>query len=136
ALGEGDASLTCCLAMHFGCAFHVLSAGNREQKERWLGRIVREGLMFAVASTDARPDEDAPPGLVHAAPVDGGYRLNGRKYFVTSAGVADVFIVRAEQEGGGGQNFAVPARSNPGVRVEERWDGMGLRASSTNDVIF
>jgi butyryl-CoA dehydrogenase len=136
ALGEGDASLTCCLAMHFGCAFHALNAGDREQKERWLGRIVREGLFFAIAGTDARPDEDAPPGLVHAAPVEGGYRLNGRKYFITSAGVADAFIVRAEQEDGSGQNFAVAAKQNPGVRVEERWDGMGLRASSTNDVIF
>src|SRR5712692_7950858 len=56
ALAEGEASMTCCLAMHFGCTFHILSAGNREQKERWLGRIVRDGLMFAVASTDARPD--------------------------------------------------------------------------------
>ena len=136
ALGEGDASLTCCLAMHFGCAFHVLSAGNREQKERWLGRIVREGLMFAVASTDARPDEDALPGLVHAAPVEGGYRLNGRKYFVTGAGVVDAYLTRAESEGGGALNFAVLAHDNPGVRIEERWDGMGLRASATNDVIF
>jgi alkylation response protein AidB-like acyl-CoA dehydrogenase len=136
ALGEGDASLTCCLAMHFGCAFHILSAGDREQKERWLGRIVRDGWLLAIAGTDARPDEEAPPGLVHATPVEGGYRLNGRKYFVTGAGPADAYIVRAEQEGGGGQNFAVPAKENPGVRVEERWDGMGLRASSTNDVIF
>jgi butyryl-CoA dehydrogenase len=136
ALGAGDASLTCCLAMHFGCTFHILNSGDREQKERWLGRIVRDGTMFAVASTDARPDEDAPLGLVHAAPVEGGYRLNGRKYFVTGAGVVDAYITRAEQEGGGAQNFAVLARDNPGVRVEQRWDGMGLRASATNDVIF
>src|SRR6476661_6615449 len=100
ALGEGDASVTCCLAMHFGCAFHVLSAGNRQQKERWLGRIVDEGLMFAVASTDARPDEDAPPGLVRATSAEGGYRLTGRKYFVTGAGVVDAYIVRADQEDG------------------------------------
>jgi alkylation response protein AidB-like acyl-CoA dehydrogenase len=136
ALGEGDASITCCLAMHFGCAFHVLNAGDREQKQRWLGRIVQDGALFAVAGTDARPDEDAPPGLVRAVPVEGGYRLNGRKYFVTSAGVADVFIVRADQEDGSALNFAVPARDNPGVRVEETWDGIGLRASSTNDVLF
>ncbi len=128
--------LTCCLAMHFGCAFQILSAGDPEQKRRWLGRIVRDGWLLAVAGTDARPDEDAAPGLVHATPVEGGYRLSGRKYFVTSAGVADAYILRAEQEGGGGQNFAVPAHANPGVRVEERWDGMGLRASSTNDLIF
>jgi alkylation response protein AidB-like acyl-CoA dehydrogenase len=136
ALGEGDASLTCCLAMHFGCAFHVLSSGNREQKERWLGRIVRDGLMFAVASTDARPDEDAPPGLVRADRVEGGYRLNGRKYFVTGAGVVDAYITRAEGEGGAALNFAVAAGEAPGLRIEDRWDGMGLRASSTNDVIF
>lgn len=136
ALGEGDASITCCLAMHFGCAFHILSAGDREQKERWLGRIVRDGLMLAVASTDARPDEDALPGLVHATPVEGGYRLDGRKYFVTGAGVAGAYITRAERAEGGALNCAVLARDNPGVRVEERWDGMGLRASSTNEVIF
>jgi butyryl-CoA dehydrogenase len=136
ALGEGDASLTCCLAMHFGCAFHVLSAGDRSQKERWLGRIVREGLMFAVASTDARPDEEAPPGLVRATAVEGGHRLNGRKYFVTGAGEVDAYIVRADQEDGTALNLAVLARDNPGVRVEARWDGMGLRASATNDVIF
>jgi alkylation response protein AidB-like acyl-CoA dehydrogenase len=136
ALGEGDASLTCCLAMHFGCAFHILSAGDRQQKERWLGRIVQEGAMFAVASTDARPDEEAPPGLVRATAVEGGYRLNGRKYFVTGAGVVDAYIVRADQEDGTAMNFAVLAHDNAGVWVEERWDGMGLRASSTNDVIF
>src|SRR5947209_2575300 len=122
--------------MHFGCAFHVLSAGNREQKERWLGRIVQEGLMFAVASTDARPDEDAPPGLVQASKVEGGYRLNGRKYFVTGAGVVDAYITRAGDEGGSALNFAVSVRETPGIRIEERWDGMGLRASATNDVIF
>ena len=32
ALGVGDASLTCCLAMHFGCAFHVLSAGTGNRR--------------------------------------------------------------------------------------------------------
>jgi alkylation response protein AidB-like acyl-CoA dehydrogenase len=136
ALGEGDASITCCLAMHFGCAFHVLSAGDQAQKQRWLGKIVRDGALFAVAGTDARPDEDAPPGLVRARPVDGGYLLTGRKYFVTSAGVADVFIVRADQEDGIALNFAVSARENPGLAVEQRWDGMGLRASSTNDLLF
>jgi alkylation response protein AidB-like acyl-CoA dehydrogenase len=136
ALGEGDASLTCCLAMHFGCAFHVLSSGDREQKERWLGRIVLEGLMFAVASTDARPSEDAAPGLVHASKVKGGYRLNGRKYFVTGAGVVDAYITRAEGEAGAALNFAIAVRETPGIRIEDRWDGMGLRASATNDVIF
>jgi alkylation response protein AidB-like acyl-CoA dehydrogenase len=135
ALGEGDASITCALAMHFGCAFHVLRSGDREQKERWLGRIVREGLMFAVASTDARPDEEAPPGLVRATAVEGGFLLSGRKYFVTGAGFVNAYIVRADQEDGTALNFAVLAE-NHGVRVEERWDGMALRASSTNDVLF
>ena len=102
ALGEGDASLTCCLAMHFGCAFHVLSAGNREQKERWLGRIVRDGLMFAVASTDARPDEEAAPGLVHAAPVVAATpaRLHAARAYVSElfiewqAGIGTVITAR------------------------------------------
>jgi alkylation response protein AidB-like acyl-CoA dehydrogenase len=140
ALGAGCASTTCCLAMHFGCAFHILAAGTRAQKERFMRRIVEEGTLFAVATTDATPGETGASGIVTARQVEGGYRLSGRKYFVTGAGAADAYVVGAVREalnGGALERalFVVPA-DRDGVRVEERWDGMGLRASSTNDVLF
>ena len=81
--------------------------------------------MFAVASTDARPDEEAPPGLVRAARVEGGYRLSGRKYFVTGAGMVDAYLTRAEGDAGSALNFAVAARETPGIASKPGGTGWG-----------
>jgi alkylation response protein AidB-like acyl-CoA dehydrogenase len=140
ALAIGCASTTCCLAMHFGCAFHILASGSRAQRERYMTWIVAEERLFAVATTDATPGEPGALGEVTARAVPGGYRLNGRKYFVTSAGAADAYVLRATHasppaDAPPSEIFIVRSDS-AGVRVEERWDGLGLRASSTNDVLL
>jgi butyryl-CoA dehydrogenase len=140
ALGAGCASTTSCLAMHFGCVFHVLASGSREQKERWIQAVVRDGALFAIAGTDAVPGEGSPPGVVVARREPGGFRLTGRKYFVTSAGGANAYVTRARMEGAPPDApepiFMVTAGPRDDLRVLEQWDGMGLRASATNTVMF
>lgn len=140
ALGGGCASTTCCLAMHFGCVFQILAAGSREQKERLMAWVVEADALLAIAGTDAIPDAQSPPGIVVAHRADGGYRLIGRKYFVSSAGGADGYLVRASRAGEPPEAptlvFVVPAGPRDDLRVEPRWDGVGLRASATNDVVF
>src|SRR5438270_1001309 len=93
ALGTGCASTTCSLAMHFGCAFHVLAAGSPAQKERFMRWIVQEEKLFAVATTESTPGEAGAVGTVTARRAPGGYRLDGRKYFVTGAGAAGAYVV-------------------------------------------
>jgi alkylation response protein AidB-like acyl-CoA dehydrogenase len=140
ALATGCASTACCLAMHFGCVFHVLAQGSQEQKARILSWVLQEEALFAIAGTDAVPDASSPPGIVVARRAEGGFRLTGRKYFVTSAGGANAYIVRASMEGEPPESptpiFAVRAGPRSDLRVEERWDGMGLRASATNDLVL
>jgi alkylation response protein AidB-like acyl-CoA dehydrogenase len=140
ALGIGCAATTGCLAMHFGCVFHILAAGSRAQKERMLAWAVEEGVLFAIAGTDAVPDASSPPGVVVARRAEGSFRLTGQKYFVTGAGVAGAYVVRAAREeepaGAPPSIFVVRADSRDDLRVEERWDGLGLRGSASNDVIF
>jgi alkylation response protein AidB-like acyl-CoA dehydrogenase len=140
ALGTGCASTTCCLAMHFGCVFHILAAGSRTQKERLMAWVVRDEALLAIAGTDAVPDAQSPPGIVRAQPVPGGYRLTGRKYFISGAGGADGYVVRASPAGEPPDaptlTFVVPAGAREDLRVEPRWDGLGLRASASNDLVF
>jgi butyryl-CoA dehydrogenase len=140
ALGAGCASTTCCLAMHFGCVFHILAAGSRSQKERLMAWIVGDEALLAIAGTDAVPDAQSPPGIVLAHRATGGYRLTGRKYFISGAGGADGYVVRASPAGEPPDaptlTFVVPAGPRDDLHVVERWDGMGLRASASNDLIF
>jgi alkylation response protein AidB-like acyl-CoA dehydrogenase len=71
--------------------------------------------------------------------VDGGYVLNGVKSFVSMAGYADYYVVAArskEQTSGSVPTlsyFAVPATAE-GIEIEDVWDVLGMRATSSNTV--
>ncbi|MEU6861301.1 acyl-CoA dehydrogenase family protein [Glycomyces sp. NPDC046736] len=66
-----------------------------------------------------------------------GYRITGSKAFVSGAGHADAYLVTArdaESEDPQVSHFLVPAGA--GIRVEETWDSLGMRATGSHDVHF
>jgi len=139
AFAEACPATACCLAMHVGATFLILAAGSRVQKTRLLRRVVEDGYLLGIAFSDSAPHEDSPPGRVVARKVPGGYRLHGRKYFVTSAGAADLLLVQAEMVDGcnkGERIFAIPARSRDDVRIEEGYESLGLRGTASREVVF
>lgn len=69
----------------------------------------------------------------------GGYILNGVKSFVSMAGYADYYVVaaRSDQQPSGdvpNVSYFVVDRDADGVRVEEVWDVLGMRATASNNV--
>src|SRR6185503_212277 len=74
-----------------------------------------------------------------AVKVDGGYRVSGRKAFVSQAPVGAVlstmFVYDDPERGLRVLNMSVPFASE-GVTVIERWDTMGMRGTSSHDVEF
>src|SRR5690606_2274477 len=68
------------------------------------------------------------------APEGDGYRIKGRKTFVSGAGHADAYLVaaRASDDPGKVSQFLVPA--SDGVTVEETWDSLGMRATASHDL--
>lgn len=69
----------------------------------------------------------------------GGWLLNGRKTLVTMARIAKHIIVHAETRvDGEPHRLATPVLPSgaPGVRVLDNWDGLGMRASGTVDIVF
>lgn len=69
----------------------------------------------------------------------GGWLLNGRKTLVTMAQIAKHVIVHAETRVDGEPHRAatpVLAADAPGVRILDNWDGLGMRASGTVDIVF
>jgi acyl-CoA dehydrogenase len=83
------------LHWHVPSAYNVLLAGTPEQIDRWLLPALRGEGGDAYAVTEAEAGSD-PSGISSTAvATDGGWRLDGEKWFVTSGDVARVLIVMA-----------------------------------------
>jgi alkylation response protein AidB-like acyl-CoA dehydrogenase len=84
------------LSWHVPTAYNVLASGSPEQVERWLAPALRGELHDAYAVTEEHAGSD-PSGIRSTAtPLeDGGWRIDGEKWFVTYGDIAAVFIVMA-----------------------------------------
>jgi alkylation response protein AidB-like acyl-CoA dehydrogenase len=107
---------------------------NLPGAEATLRKIAEDGIV--VVSTGGG-DYTHPRGT--AVKVDGGYRVSGRKSFVSQAPVGAVlstmFVHDDPERGLRVLNMSVPFASE-GVRVIERWDTLGMRGTSSHDVDF
>lgn len=135
-IATADASTMCMLAMHFGCVFQLLNSGNEDQRQQYFRAVVNKGKFFGVATTESSSDAPGTRGVVTAVPCDGGWRLNGRRHFVTGAGVADWLIVRAAETDGPAHTLIVGQLNTEGIMTERPGEGLGLRASATYNVVF
>jgi acyl-CoA dehydrogenase len=87
------------LSWHVPSAYNVLASGSSEQIERYLKPALRGELHDAYAVTEEFAGSD-PSGIATVARrVDGGWVLDGEKWFVTYGDVAAVYIVMALAEG-------------------------------------
>lgn len=102
--------------------------------EASLRRIAEEGLV--VCSTGGA-DFTHPRGT--AARVDGGFRVSGRKVFVSQSPVGDVlstmFAFDDPEAGKRVLNLVVPMKTE-GVSVVDNWDAMGMRGTGSGDVLL
>jgi alkylation response protein AidB-like acyl-CoA dehydrogenase len=111
--------------------------GTEEQKRRWLPGLCSGELIGCHAMTE--PDAGSDPFSLTASAkrTPEGFRLNGRKTFITNAPVADVLIVFARTSEGLGPYgitaFVIPA-GTPGMDVTGEIDKMGLRTSPMSEV--
>ncbi|GAB7002598.1 acyl-CoA dehydrogenase family protein [Nocardioides sp. AN3] len=93
------------------------------QRERYLAPLVRGEWRSAFAMTEPAPGAGADPAALttRAEKVDGGWLINGRKYFITGADGAGCFIIMARTSGepgqsGGATMFLAPA-DRDGIKV-------------------
>jgi acyl-CoA dehydrogenase len=83
------------LSWHIPGAYNVLASGTPEQIERYLKPALRGELHDAYAVTEAEAGSDPSGIATTAVRSDGGWVLNGEKWFVTYGDVAAVYIVMA-----------------------------------------
>jgi alkylation response protein AidB-like acyl-CoA dehydrogenase len=118
----------------------VAELGTPEQQTRFLHPAVRGELVSGIAITEPAGGSDLM-GAVQTTATRGadGWVLNGRKMFITNGPVADFLIVLARTEpdrGALGMSLFLVETSNPGFRVVEKLDKMGIRCSPTGLLEF
>jgi alkylation response protein AidB-like acyl-CoA dehydrogenase len=112
--------------------------GHDELKRTYLARLAK-GAVGAYALSEAGSGSDAFALTTRAVEVGDWYVINGRKLWITNAQEADVFIVFANlrpEAGYRGIAAFVVERGFPGFVVGKKEDKLGIRASSTCELLL
>jgi butyryl-CoA dehydrogenase/short/branched chain acyl-CoA dehydrogenase len=108
------------------------------QKQKYLPRLATD-TVGAYALSESGSGSDAFALQTRAEKASGGYRLNGRKLWISNAREAGLFIVFATLDPAAGYRgitaFLVD-KGTPGFTVGRKEDKLGIRASSTCELIF
>jgi alkylation response protein AidB-like acyl-CoA dehydrogenase len=116
----------------------VLRWGNDDIKKRLLPRLA-SNTVGAYALSEAGSGSDAFALTTRAREDGDGFVLNGRKLWITNGNEADIFLVFATinpEAGYRGITAFVVERGLPGFTVGKKEDKLGIRASSTCELIF
>jgi alkylation response protein AidB-like acyl-CoA dehydrogenase len=112
--------------------------GSEEIKAKYLPQLASEKV-GAYALSEAGSGSDAFALATRAVEADGGYRLTGRKLWITNGGEAEIFIIFANANpsaGYKGITAFVVEKEFGGFSVGKKEDKLGIRASSTTELIL
>ncbi len=120
--------------------FHnaVLRWGDAGQQRRWLPRAAKD-TVASYALSEAGSGSDAFALATRAVEDGDNYRLNGRKLWITNAAEAGFFLLFANVNpalGYKGITAFLIERDFPGFQVGKKEDKLGIRASSTCELIL
>jgi butyryl-CoA dehydrogenase/short/branched chain acyl-CoA dehydrogenase len=120
------------------CVNSFLRWGTDAQRRTWLPRLA-DGMICSYALSEAGSGSDAFAMEMRARKTESGYRLNGRKLWISNAREAGVFLVFANlhpEAGYRGITAFLVEGGAAGLTVGRKEDKLGIRASSTCEVIF
>ena len=121
------------------CISPILMFGTEEQKQKYIPALAKGEKIGAFGLTEPNAGSDAS-GQQSIAVLDGDhYVLNGSKIFITNGGVAETFVIFAmtdRSKGTKGISAFIVEKSFPGFSIGKVEDKLGIRGSSTTELIF
>jgi alkylation response protein AidB-like acyl-CoA dehydrogenase len=119
--------------------YPILLFGSEEQKKKYLPDIAAGKRLVAFALTEANAGSDAA-GIQTTARLEGNeYLLNGTKQWITNGGEAEIYTVIAmtdKAKGARGASAFILEKGTSGFHFGKKEKKMGIRASSTRELIF
>jgi alkylation response protein AidB-like acyl-CoA dehydrogenase len=134
----GSTAITLAAHVSLGCG-PVYMIGTEEQKQTYLTPMAKGEAIGAFGLTEPNAGSDAAGTQTRAERVDGGWRVNGSKIYITNGSVAKyiTFTARTDSsKGTKGISALIMDTATPGFRVGKREKKMGLRGSDTVEVVF
>ena len=119
------------------CVNQISRWGSPEQKARYLPGLISGEHVGSLAMSEAGAGSDVVSMKLRASAVDGGFRLNGTKFWITNATYADTLVVYAKTgEGSRGITAFLIEKDMPGFSIGQKIDKVGMRGSPTAELVF
>ncbi|HEY1204247.1 MAG: acyl-CoA dehydrogenase family protein [Bryobacteraceae bacterium] len=139
-LARIDPAVALIVAAHTSlCTNHIYSAGNEEQRRRYVPRLASGEWLGSWSLTESEAGSDAAGTRTQAVRDGECWVLNGSKTFTTNAHEADVCVAMAVTDRAASQHgisaFIID-KGTTGFRLGRKENKLGMRASPTGEVIF
>ncbi|WP_114520970.1 isovaleryl-CoA dehydrogenase [Altererythrobacter sp. ZODW24] len=119
------------------CVNQIKAWGNAEQKAKYLPGLISGEHVGSLAMSEANAGSDVVSMKLRAEAVQGGYILNGTKFWITNAAYADTLVVYAKTgEGSRGITAFLIEKDMKGFSIGQKIDKMGMRGSPTAELVF
>jgi isovaleryl-CoA dehydrogenase len=121
------------------CINQIARWGTPDQKARYLPALISGEHVGALAMSEAGAGSDVVSMTLRAERVEGGWRLDGAKFWITNGHEAEVLVVYAKTDAGAGSKgitaFLVES-SFAGFRPAQKIGKLGMRGSPTSELVF
>jgi short-chain 2-methylacyl-CoA dehydrogenase len=142
-IGRADQSVAAALQAHITIgSLPLYLFGNDAQRERWLRPLAEGRALGAFGLTEPGAGSDTRAIRTRAERVDGGWRINGHKTFISNAGTDMSFgvtvLARTQETEGKSPRFAsfVVEKDTPGFTMGPKMRGIGWRGLDTRELYF
>ncbi|MCW5573204.1 MAG: isovaleryl-CoA dehydrogenase [Steroidobacteraceae bacterium] len=121
------------------CVNQLRLNASDAQRDRYLPKLVSGEHVGALAMSEPGSGSDVVSMQLAARPAPGGWRLTGRKMWITNGPDADVLVVYAKTDPGAGAkgiSAFIVERGFEGFSTAQKLDKLGMRGSSTCELVF
>ena len=139
-VARASASLSLSYGAHSNlCINQIRRWANPEQKAKYLPKLISGEHVGSLAMSEAGAGSDVVSMKLKADAVQGGYILNGTKFWITNASEADTLVVYAKTDGSAGSRgitaFLIE-KDMPGFSIGQKIEKVGMRGSPTAELVF
>ena len=113
----------------------IYAFGSEEQKEKYLKKLGKGELIGCFGLTEPDSGSDPSSATTRARAVPGGWKISGRKTWITNSPIADIFIVWAKDDEGALRGFILE-KGMAGLTAPVIHGKVSLRASVTGDIVM
>ncbi|KAF4615100.1 hypothetical protein D9613_003136 [Agrocybe pediades] len=121
------------------CVNQIHRHGTEEQKQKYLPDLVAGKKVGSLAMSEAGSGSDVVSMRLKAEKVNGGWVLNGTKFWITNGPVASTLVVYAKtspEKGSKGITAFIIERGFKGFSTSPKLDKFGMRGSDTCELVF